>query len=102
MRPVAGSTSAKTGRPPQYSTALAVAAKVIGGTMTSSPGARSRAATAAWSAAVPLDNATAWRAPTFAANASSNRPHRGPCVIASDRSAARTAARSVAETSCFP
>ena len=62
MSSVAASTSAKTGRPPRYTTQLAVAANVSAGTITSSPGPMARACIAACKAAVPLETATASRA----------------------------------------
>ncbi len=63
-QPVSGSTSAKTGTALHARTAMTVPKSVIGGTMTSSPGAGSTAATARCSAAVPEVLATACAAPT--------------------------------------
>jgi hypothetical protein len=94
---VAGSTSANRGSAPAYSTQFAVAAKVIGVVIASSPGPRPAATAAPWSAAVPELNATAWRAPVNAASASSKAGTRGPVVSQSDRSAAATAAMSSSE-----
>ena len=79
---------------------MAVAANVIGVVSTSAPGARASDAMAPWRAAVPLLNATAWRAPVAAASASSKAGTRGPVVSQSERSAAATAATSSSEMSC--
>jgi hypothetical protein len=46
--------------------------------MTSSPAPTSSTSIARWIAAVPDAQATAWRVPTKAANASSNRVTNGP------------------------
>src|SRR6266571_4927450 len=56
-----GSESTKTGRAPQYVTALAVATKVKEGTNTSLPGWTFRATRAVCSATVPLAQAIEWR-----------------------------------------
>ena len=57
--PVAGSTSAKTGRAPTYVGALAVAMKEKDGTTTSSPGPMPATISARCSAVVQLEVATA-------------------------------------------
>jgi hypothetical protein len=62
----------RTGSAPQYLTALAEAMKVTVGTMTASPGPTPAMRSATWRAAVPLEQATAYRAPAMAATASSN------------------------------
>src|SRR2546423_13234228 len=51
---VSGSTSAKIGVPPWKTTAFAEAAKVIAGTITSSPGPMPAANIAPWRAAAPV------------------------------------------------
>ncbi|MFT3917330.1 MAG: hypothetical protein QM704_25560 [Anaeromyxobacteraceae bacterium] len=68
-----GSTSASTGVAPVRSTACAVAAKVRSGTITSSPGPSPSAWSARWRATVPFETVIAWRTPTQAAKAASNR-----------------------------
>src|SRR5437867_5435276 len=95
-------TSAKTGIPPWYSTALADAAKVRAGTMTSSPGPIPAANTAAWRAAVPELTATACAAPTAAATARSNSATRGPVVSRPPRSTASAACTSSSSIACHP
>jgi hypothetical protein len=70
--------SAKTGLPPQYIMALAVAAKVMGVVIASSPVEMPATAQAAWSAAVPLDTATAYLAPQYSATFLSNSSTLGP------------------------
>ena len=59
MLNVAGSMSTKTGVPPALWIAPAVAKKVNGGVMTSSPGLRSSARSGSSSASVPLAQAIA-------------------------------------------
>ena len=56
---VSARTSAKTGRPPRYSTTLPLAAKVSAATITSSPGPMPAAKAATCRAAVPEFTATA-------------------------------------------
>src|SRR5579875_2601494 len=90
---VAGSTSANTGLAPQCHTALAVAMNDSEGTTTSWPGPTPNAWRARCSAVVQLVVATASRAPTRAANASSNARTRGPWEIQPEAIAAPTAAR---------
>ena len=62
--PVWGSTSAKTGRAPACTIALAVAQNVIGVVTTSSPAPIPAASSDRCRAAVHELSATAWRAPT--------------------------------------
>ena len=69
---------------------MAVAANVMAGTMTSSPGPMLSVASAVCRAAVPLQTATAAAAPTHAANARSNSSTLGPVVSQSARSTAAT------------
>src|SRR5437867_2003246 len=95
-------TSAKTGIPPWYSTALADAAKVSAGTMTSSPGPMPAANAAAWSAAVPELTATAWAAPTAAATVRSNSATRGPVVSRPPRSTMIADCTSSSSIACHP
>ncbi len=57
---------------------LTEATNVRSATRTSSPGPTSRTRSARWMAAVPLEQATAWRAPTASANSRSNRSTNGP------------------------
>src|SRR6266480_137431 len=93
---VAGSTSANTGVAPACRTAWAVAMNPSAGTITSSPGPTPAAASATWSAEVPLFVARQKRAPTTAANsASSARISGAPAPESTPRSRTRvTAARS--------
>src|SRR3989338_9640326 len=81
MVKVSGATSTSTGAPPQKRTQLAEAVKVRVGTMTSSPGPMPAAKQAAWRAAVPLETAVAYLAPTFWAIFDSNDSIVGPWVI---------------------
>ncbi len=101
-RPVAGSTSAKATSAPQKRTAVAVDRKLIAGTMHRSRGPTSSAASARCSAAVPLEQAAAARAPTAAARADSNSPTFGPWASRSLRNTATTAAMSDSSIQCWP
>jgi hypothetical protein len=94
MSSVSGSTSAKRGSAPTYSTALAVAANVTGVVIASSPRPRPAEAVAPCRAAVPELNAIACLAPVTAASSRSNCGTRGPVVNQSERRAASTAATS--------
>ena len=87
-------TSAKTGRAPCRTAALAVAQKVSGAVITSSPGPTPQAKSAASRAVVPEERATAKRAPTRSAKASSKASTRGPVVSQPERSTSTTAATS--------
>ena len=78
MFQVSRSASTSTGVARSYRTGLAEATKVSVGTSTSSPGPTSSRRRATWMAAVPLAQATAWRAPTQAANSRSKRSTKGP------------------------
>ena len=80
-----------TGAAPQKTAAFAVAAKVIAGTITSSPGPIPSDAYAACNAAVPLFTATACFVPTNDANASSNSVTFGPVVSQSEHITSLTA-----------
>ena len=94
IRPVSGSTSANTTSAPVIRTALAVARKVIDGTITASPG-RGRAP--ARPGAAPRCRCCRpphAAAPVARAKAASNRSTVGPVVRKSTRSAAATAAMS--------
>ncbi len=64
MLQVSGSTSTNTGLAPSSTIISAVAAKVKGVVMTSSPGPMSSAISAISSASVPLATVMQWRAPT--------------------------------------
>src|SRR3954470_5773495 len=86
--------SASTGVAPQYRTAAAVAANVIAGTITSSPGPTPAARYARCSAAVQEDTASAWRTPRCSANACSKACVRGPAVSQPERSTSATASMS--------
>ena len=86
-----GATSANRTSAPAYRTAFAVATNVIGVVTASSPGPRPAATVAPWSAAVPEEKATAWRAPVTRARPASNAGTRGPVVSQSERSAPATA-----------
>src|SRR5438105_12012848 len=88
------STSLKTGRAPAWTMALAVAMKVNGLVMTSSPGPTPLARRARNSAAVPFEVATAKRAPLAAATESSKALTRAPWAKAPERITSRTAASS--------
>jgi hypothetical protein len=68
---LAGSRSANTGVAPTTTTAPAVAKKLRGGTITSSPGPSPGARRASSSASVPLASATANVLPQAAANSRS-------------------------------
>ena len=70
---VAGSTSQKTGRAPSKSRQLDEAMKLSGVVRTSSPGPHPIARTARWSAAVPLETATASATPRRRAKSASKR-----------------------------
>ena len=61
---VSGSISTNTDFPPSASTMLAVAAQVIGGMITSSPGFSPRAIRPMWSPAVAEERASTSGAPT--------------------------------------
>ena len=78
---VCSSMSANTGLAPQLKMAFAVAIKVIGVVMTSSPGDTPIAARARHKADVPLLTAHAKRAPTNLANSCSNARVSGPLAI---------------------
>ena len=99
---VKGSISAKTGLPPQYAAQFALARKVMGEVITSSPGPTPKAAMSRCSAAVPLQQATACRAPTRSPRRASNSAVRGPCVRNADVSASTTASTSSSDTVCLP
>src|SRR5687767_3295142 len=93
---VLGSTSAKTGRPPWWSTACAVAMNDSAGMITSSPRPTPAAASAMCRAAVPLLVARQKRLPTKRANSASSAAISGaPAPESTPRSSTRpTAARS--------
>src|ERR1700733_15534069 len=99
---VSEETSAKTGRAPWYSTQFAVAAKVSGEVIASSPGFNPAANAAPCRAAVPELKATAYFAPTHAATASSNSATFGPVVNQSERSTSTTAWMSSSEIEWRP
>src|ERR1700674_1218147 len=73
MPKVSGSMSTSTGRPPAWTTAAAVAKKVLVGTSTSRPATPSERRMIS-SALVPLLTATAWRVPQSAAKRRSSSP----------------------------
>src|SRR5260370_35411264 len=81
---LSGETSANTGVAPWYKMQLAVAQNVIGVVIASSPGPRPAANAAPCNAAVPELKLTACRAPTHAANRSSNSTIFRPVVSQSD------------------
>ena len=72
MFAVAGSTSAKTGVPPAYSTAFADERNVIGVVTTSSPGPIPAASIAMWREAVAWAVQTTAGTPRYSSNAFSN------------------------------
>ena len=102
ISPVSGSTSANTTSAPVRRTALAVARNVIAGTTAASPGPSPTLMAARWSAAVPLEQATASGAFTASASARSKAVTAGPVVRNSPRSTASTAAMSSSSTQCRP
>src|SRR5262249_43496540 len=69
-----------TGRAPRCSTTAAVAVKVIGLVITSSPGPTPIASSARWSAAVQELTASAWRHPMASADAFANSLTFNPVV----------------------
>src|ERR1039458_297443 len=99
---VSGETSANTGVAPWYKTQLAVAQKVIGVVIASSVGPSPAAKAAPRNAAVPELKLTACRAPTHAANRSSNSPIFGPVVSQSDFKTSTTACTSASSRLCSP
>ena len=72
MLSVSGSTSANTGTRPWYSIPMTLPMSVMQVVMTSLPGGSSSAARAMCTAAVPLEQATAYRRPYRAAKRRSN------------------------------
>src|SRR5215213_1302256 len=78
---------------------LADATNVKGVVMTSSPGPMPWTSRARWSAVVPEEVATAWRAPQNAANLSSNSRVTAPCASWPLSRTARTACFSSSEMS---
>src|SRR5580658_45553 len=88
---VSAEMSAKTGEAPGYKMQLAVAQNVMGVVIASSPGASPAANAAPCNAAVPELKLTACRAPTQAANRSSNSAIFGPVVSQSDLRTSTTA-----------
>ena len=88
------STSTNTGRAPQCSTTFAVAGNVRGEVITSSPGATPITSRARCRAAVQELRPTACRAPTYAANRSSNSRVFGPVPSHPDASVSSTSATS--------
>src|SRR5262249_38517728 len=79
-----------TGVAPQCSITLAVATKVSGVVITSSPGPTPRPASARWSAAVHEFVATACSQPTYSANSCSKRLVFGPVPSQPERSVSTT------------
>ena len=75
---VNGSTSAKTGVPPAFATELATGWQQKAGTMTSSPGPISNAATDRLSPPVPLEQAMTSPAPVTSRSARSSAAVRVP------------------------
>src|ERR1017187_1643050 len=99
---VSDETSANTGVAPWYKMQLAVAQKVRGVVIASSPGPSPAANAAPCKAAVPELKLTACRAPTHAANRSSNSPTFGPVVSQSDFRTSTTAWISASSKLCSP
>ena len=85
MLKVPGSTSTKTGFAPRYPRTSAVAVKVNGVVITSSPGPMPSAHSARCSAPVQCETASACFAPTYCANSVSKRLALGPVVIHPER-----------------
>jgi len=96
------SQSTNTGRAPAWTMAFAVAAKVIGVVMTSSPGPIPQTSIATWSAAVHDERATASPAPLYAAKACSKRATRGPVPIQPERSVSTTSSISACSMAGLP
>src|SRR5919106_897867 len=94
-----GGMSTNTGVAPASATALAVAAKLNDGTMTSSPGPIPMAERPSSSALVPELTATQGLPSTTSANSASNAATSGPCAIIPEASTRSTAARSSAPMS---
>src|SRR6185369_8419779 len=108
MPNVRGSTSTKTGTPPWWSTAIAVATKVKAGTMTSSPAWMPAPISARCSAEVPLLVARLYRAPTKAENSRSrartsgaSSPERTP-RSSTPSTARRSSSPSTGQRTCAP
>ena len=80
IRPVSASTSTHTGVPPSSTITSAVAAKVKGVVMTSSPGCKSNAMRLMSSASVPLDTVMQCFDPVRAASAASSSATSGPMM----------------------
>src|SRR3982751_3694589 len=99
---VSGSTSTSTGVRPASATTFAVAGKVYAGTSTSSPGCRSSASTARWSAAVPEVTASAYWTSHSRAISASNSPTFGPIVSIPLSNTSATSASSSSPTSGSP
>src|SRR4029077_14901427 len=99
---VSGETSANTGVAPWYKMQLAVAQKVMGVVIASSPGPSQAANAAPCNAAVPELKLIAYFAPTRAENRSSNSPTFGPVVSQSDFRTSTTAWISASSTLCRP
>src|ERR1700693_1789507 len=99
---VSSETSANTGVAPWYKMQLAVAQKVMGVVTASSPAPSPAANAAPCNAAVPELKVTACRAPTRAANCSSNSAIFGPVVSQSDLRTSTTASISASSTLCRP
>src|SRR5208282_5467921 len=99
---VSAETSANTGVAPWYKMQLAVAQKVMGVVIAASPRPNPAAKAAPCNAAVPELKLTACRAPTHAANRSSNSPTFGPVVSQSDFRTSTTAWMSASSRLCRP
>src|SRR5208282_5028407 len=99
---VSGETSAKIGVAPWYKMQLAVAQKVMGVVIASSPGPSPAAKAAPCNAAVPELKLTACLAPIQAANRSSNSPTFGPVVSQSVFRTSTTAWTSASSRLCRP
>src|SRR5581483_6325247 len=89
-----GSTSARTGVPPAWITALIVAGNVIAGAITSSPGPTPSARRARWRPAVHEPTAIACAVPISDANSSSKRSVRAPVPSQPERRTSMTAVSS--------
>ena len=98
---VFGSMSTKTGLAPACRIAFAEAMNVNDGQITSSPGPTPAATSARCSAVVQFETTIAWRAPVYAASASSNSCTRRPWVSQPERTASAAAAASSSPTTGF-
>ena len=99
---VSESMSTRPTSAPTYLAQFALAMNVRGDVTTRSPGPSPATDVHACKPAVPLENATAWRAPTRSAIARSKASMVGPWVSQSPPSTSVTASMSLWSTDCRP